>query len=50
MERARWAVCDPLVTWTEKVEVPDAVGMPAILPLADRLRPVGSDPEASDQA
>jgi hypothetical protein len=37
------------VTATVKLKVPVAVGVPEMTPLADRLSPVGSVPEESDQ-
>jgi hypothetical protein len=37
------------VTVTVKLDVPLAVGVPEIVPLADRLRPAGRLPERIDQ-
>ena len=49
MLRVALAVTDVAsVTWTLKVKVPVAVGVPEITPAAERLRPFGSDPEARD--
>ena len=52
MERGCVAVCAVgavlSVTLTEKFKVPAAVGVPEIVPAALRVRPVGSEPEASD--
>ena len=43
-----WAVGAVLsVALTVKVELPPATGVPEIVPAALRLRPVGSEPEAS---
>ena len=45
------AVCDALsVTWTVKLEVPAADGVPLITPADDSVRPAGSAPAVTDQA
>ena len=41
-------VCES-VTRTVKLEVPEAVGVPLITPPELRLKPAGSEPDASDQ-
>jgi hypothetical protein len=41
--------CAPAVTWTVKLEVPVAVGVPEITPADVRVTPVGSVPLAIDQ-
>ena len=38
----------PPVTWTVKVEVPVAVGVPLRTPDVDRVSPAGSDPDEVD--
>jgi len=43
-----WAVCTPSVTRTVNVDAPVPVGVPLITPAADRLRPAGNVPDASD--
>ena len=41
--------CDPAsVTFTVKLAVPAAVGVPEIVPPAERFRPAGSDPADTD--
>jgi hypothetical protein len=37
------------VTCTEKLEVPEPVGVPEMTPLEDRMSPTGSEPEVMDQ-
>jgi hypothetical protein len=37
------------LTCTVKLNVPEAVGVPEIVPLVDRLRPPGRDPDVTDQ-
>jgi hypothetical protein len=37
------------VTFTEKLELPSALGVPEITPVGERLRPVGSEPEVMAQ-
>ena len=52
IDNADVAVCAGLeesVTLAVKLKAPEAVGVPEICPLVDRLRPVGNWPEASDQ-
>jgi hypothetical protein len=50
MLRAAVAVAFELsFTWTVKVEVPAAVGVPLIVPLAASDRPAGSEPVVVDQ-
>jgi hypothetical protein len=53
MERALvavWGVGEVLsATATVKLWVPAAVGLPKRLPAALKLRPAGSEPDASDQ-
>ena len=45
IERLAFAVSPALVTWTVKFEVPAAVGVPLISPVAAfRLNPAGSAP------
>src|SRR5271165_4368389 len=48
MSTAAVGVCES-VTWTLKLEVPNAVGVPLITPAALMLSPGGSVPDASDQ-
>jgi hypothetical protein len=49
-DSAAVAVAEGLsVTFTVKLAVPAAVGVPEIVPPALRFRPAGSDPPASDQ-
>src|ERR1700722_2715065 len=45
---AVWTGVPLSVTATTKVEVPALVGVPAIAPVPDRLRPVGRTPDVSD--
>jgi hypothetical protein len=52
IERARvaiWADADESVTRAVKLKVPAADTGPLMWPVASRARPVGSEPEASDQ-
>ena len=37
------------VTWMVKVEAPAALGVPEIVPVAERLRPLGNGPLVTDQ-
>ncbi len=37
------------VTWVVKVEVPEVVGVPEIVPAEESVSPVGSDPSGIDQ-
>ena len=39
----------PPVTWTVKLKVPAAVGVPPRAPPVDRVRPAGSVPADTDQ-
>jgi hypothetical protein len=43
------AVCEPSVAATLNDEVPAALGVPVMAPLADNDRPAGRLPDASDQ-
>jgi hypothetical protein len=47
-----WAVSageDESATWTVKEELPDCDGVPVIAPDGESTKPVGSDPDATDQ-
>ena len=37
------------LSWTAKVKLPAAVGVPARMPAEDNVTPEGSEPEVSDQ-
>src|SRR5579871_1756363 len=41
-------VAELSATWTVKAELPTAVGVPLIAPLAERLTPAGSEPLTMD--
>ena len=49
MDSAFDAVCPALDTWTVKLLVPDAVGVPEITPAEDRVMPPGRFPLDKDQ-